>query len=162
FSLATNQVDFAVPARFDLSFVNSKGEDEVPLCIHRAPLSTHERMVGFLLEHYAGNFPVWLSPDQVTIIPITDQHNDYAAALEKQMRDAGIRAKADLSSDRMNAKIRNAQLLKVPYMAVVGDAEMVAGNIALRRRDGSRHNDLPVGEFIEQVKSKIALRSPDL
>ncbi|MHB8191755.1 MAG: threonine--tRNA ligase [Bellilinea sp.] len=162
FSLATNQVDFAVPARFDLSFVNSKGEDEVPLCIHRAPLSTHERMVGFLLEHYAGNFPVWLSPDQVTIIPITDQHNDYAAALEKQMRDAGIRAKADLSSDRMNAKIRNAQLLKVPYMAVVGDAEMAAGNIALRRRDGSRHNDLPVGEFIEQVKSKIALRSPDL
>ncbi|HAL16448.1 MAG TPA: threonine--tRNA ligase, partial [Anaerolineaceae bacterium] len=162
FSLATNQVDFAVPARFDLSFVNSAGEDEVPLCIHRAPLSTHERMVGFLLEHYAGNFPVWLSPDQVTIVPITDQHNDYAAALAKQMRAAGIRAKADLGSDRMNAKIRNAQLLKVPYMAVVGDTEMAAGTIALRRRDGSRQNDLPVSEFIESVKAKIAARSPEL
>lgn len=162
FSLATNQVDFAVPARFDLSFVNSAGEDEVPLCIHRAPLSTHERMVGFLLEHYAGNFPVWLSPDQVTIVPITDQHNDYAAALAKQMRSAGIRATADLGSDRMNAKIRNAQLLKVPYMAVVGDAEMAAGTIALRRRDGSRQNDLPVSEFIESVKAKIAARSPEL
>ncbi len=162
FSLATNQVDFAVPARFDLSFVNSAGEDEVPLCIHRAPLSTHERMVGFLLEHYAGNFPVWLSPDQVTIVPITDQHNDYAAALAKQMRSAGIRATADLGSDRMNAKIRNAQLLKVPYMAVVGDAEMAAGTIALRRRDGSRQNDLPVSEFIESVKAKIAARSSEL
>jgi len=162
FSLATNQVDFAVPARFNLSFVNSKGEDEVPLCIHRAPLSTHERMVGFLLEHYAGNFPVWLSPDQVTIVPITDQHNEYAAALANQMRASGIRATADLSSDRMNAKIRNAQLLKIPYMAVVGDAEVAAGTIALRRRDGSRQNDLPVTEFIEQVKIKIAARSPEL
>jgi len=162
FSLATNQVDFAVPARFDLSFVNSKGEDEVPLCIHRAPLSTHERMVGFLLEHYAGNFPVWLSPDQVTIVPITDLHNEYAAGLAKQMRTAGIRASADLSSDRMNAKIRNAQLFKVPYMAVVGDAEMAAGTIALRRRDGTRHNDLGVSQFIADVQQKIANRSPEL
>jgi threonyl-tRNA synthetase len=162
FSLATNQVDFAVPARFDLSFVNSKGEDEVPLCIHRAPLSTHERMVGFLLEHYAGNFPVWLSPDQVTIVPITDLHNEYAAGLAKQMRAAGIRASADLSSDRMNAKIRNAQLFKVPYMAVVGDAEMAAGTIALRKRDGTRHNDLGVSQFITDVQQKIAARSPEL
>jgi threonyl-tRNA synthetase len=159
FSLATNQVDFAVPERFNLSFVNRNGEDEVPLCIHRAPLSTHERMVGFLLEHYAGNFPVWLSPDQVTIIPITDQQNEYAVALEKQMRAAGIRAKADLGSERMNAKIRNAQLFKVPYMAVVGDVEMADGTLALRRRDGSRQNDLPVAEFIAGVKEKIASRS---
>ena len=162
FSLATNQVDFAVPPRFNLTFVNKNGEDETPLCIHRAPLSTHERMVGFLLEHYAGNFPVWLSPEQVSIIPITDAHNDYALKLEKQIKAAGIRAVANLGSDRMNAKIRNAQLYKVPYMAVVGDAEMAAETIALRLRDGSRKNDLPVAQFIEDTQTRIKTRAKDL
>lgn len=162
FTLATNQVDFAVPERFNLTFVNRHGEEETPLCIHRAPLSTHERMVGFLLEHYAGNFPVWLSPDQVRIIPITDSHNDYARQLEKEMCAAGIRAEADLSQDRMNAKIRSAQLLKIPYMAVVGDQEVSTRTIALRRRDGSRQNDVPVEAFIEQFKERIRTRSAEL
>jgi threonyl-tRNA synthetase len=162
FTLATNQVDFAVPERFNLTFVNRNGEDETPLCIHRAPLSTHERLIGFLLEHYAGNFPVWLSPEQVRIVPITDAHNDYALQLEKEMRAAGIRAKADLGSDRMNAKIRAAQLLKVPYMAVVGDQEMAAQTIALRKRDGSRVNDLAVADFVAQVSERIRTRAADL
>ncbi len=162
FTLATNQVDFAVPERFELTFVNRSGEDETPLCIHRAPLSTHERMVGFLLEHYAGNFPVWLSPDQVRVIPITDAHNEYAAQLAGRMKAAGIRAEADLGADRMNAKIRSAQLLKLPYMAVVGDQEMSAGTLALRRRDGSRQNDLPVEEFIAQVVERIRTRAKEL
>jgi threonyl-tRNA synthetase len=162
FTLATNQVDFAVPERFNLTFVNSNGEDETPLCIHRAPLSTHERMIGFLLEHYAGNFPVWLSPDQVRVIPITDAHNDYAEQLARRMKTAGIRAEADLGADRMNAKIRSAQLLKIPYMAVVGDQEMSAGTLSLRRRDGSRQNDLPVEEFIAQVVERIKTRSKEL
>ncbi len=162
FTLATNQVDFAVPERFELTFVNRSGEDETPLCIHRAPLSTHERMVGFLLEHYAGNFPVWLSPDQVRVIPITDAHNEYAAQLAGRMKATGIRAEADLGADRMNAKIRSAQLLKIPYMAVVGDQEMSAGTLALRRRDGSRQNDLPVEEFIAQVVERIRTRAKDL
>ena len=162
FSLATNQVDFAVPPRFNLTFVNKNGEDETPLCIHRAPLSTHERMVGFLLEHYAGNFPVWLSPEQVSIIPITDAHNEYAQKLEKEMRAAGIRAIANLGSDRMNAKIRNAQLYKTPYMAIVGDAEMNANTIALRLRDGSRKNDMSVTQFIEETRQRIKTRAKDL
>jgi len=162
FTLATNQVDFAIPDRFDLTFVNRNGGNETPLCIHRAPLSTHERMVGFLLEHYAGNFPVWLSPDQVRIIPITDLHNEYSQNLAERMRAEGIRASADLSSERMNAKIRNAQLFKVPYMAVVGDQEKDSGTIALRRRDGSRQNDMPVEMFIDQVKQRIATRSAEL
>ncbi len=162
FTLATNQVDFAVPERFNLTFVNRHGEEETPLCIHRAPLSTHERMVGFLLEHYAGNFPVWLSPEQVRIIPITDSHNEYARQLEQEMRAAGIRAEADLGQDRMNAKIRSAQLLKIPYMAVVGDQEVSSRTIALRRRDGSRQNDLPVQAFIKQVKERIRTRSAEL
>ncbi|GIV64462.1 MAG: threonine--tRNA ligase [Chloroflexota bacterium] len=162
FTLATNQVDFAVPERFNLTFVNRHGEEETPLCIHRAPLSTHERMVGFLLEHYAGNFPVWLAPEQVRIIPITDSHNEYARQLEQEMRAAGIRAEADLGQDRMNAKIRSAQLLKIPYMAVVGDQEVNNRTIALRRRDGSRQNDVAVQAFIEQVRERIRTRSAEL
>lgn len=162
FTLATNQVDFAVPERFNLTFINRSGENETPLCIHRAPLSTHERMVGFLLEHYAGNFPVWLSPDQVAVIPITDAHNEFAARLEKEMRAAGIRAYADLGAERMNAKIRAAQLLKVPYMAVVGDQEMQNNTVSLRKRDGSRQNDLAVSEFIAMVVDQIKKRSAEL
>ncbi|MCB0166482.1 MAG: threonine--tRNA ligase, partial [Anaerolineae bacterium] len=162
FTLATNQVDFAVPARFDLTFVSPDGEDETPLCIHRAPLSTHERMVGFLIEHYAGKFPVWLSPEQVRIIPITEAHHDYAAQLQQRLRAEGIRAEADLGTDRMNNKIRQAQLMQVPYMPVIGDQEMAEGTIALRRRDNTRQNGLPVDEFIAAVKEKIATRSSEL
>ncbi|MCL4269006.1 MAG: threonine--tRNA ligase [Anaerolineales bacterium] len=162
FSLATNQVDFAVPSRFDLKFTNSEGHDEVPLCIHRAPLSTHERMVGFLLEHYAGNFPVWLSPEQVRVISITDEQNDYAEKIAKELRENGIRASADLSSQRMNAKIRNAQMMKVPYMIVVGKNEMEAGQVSLRVRDGSQQNGFALSEFIVRAKDRISRRASEL
>jgi threonyl-tRNA synthetase len=162
FSLATNQVDFAVPERFDLKFVNKEGGEDVPLCIHRAPLSTHERMVGFLLEHYAGNFPVWLSPEQVRVIPITDGQNDYALQIEKDLRAQGIRVSADLSAQRMNAKIRGAQLMKVPYMLVVGENEMKAGQVSLRARDGSQENNIPLGEFAARAKDRIARRAAEL
>jgi threonyl-tRNA synthetase len=162
FTLATNQVDFAQPARFNLNFINREGQEETPLCIHRAPLSTHERMIGFLIEHYAGNFPVWLSPDQVRVIPITDSHNDYALRLVSQMKEQGIRVEADLSNDRMNAKIRQAQLFKVPYMLVVGDREMAEGTVSLRKRDGSRADGMPVDEFIKLAENRIGQRSREL
>ncbi|MCC6300721.1 MAG: threonine--tRNA ligase [Anaerolineales bacterium] len=162
FSLATNQVDFAQPARFDLKFTNKDGNEEMPLCIHRAPLSTHERMVGFLLEHYAGNFPVWLSPEQVRVIPITDGQNEYAEKIVAQLREAGVRVHADLSAQRMNAKIRSAQLMKVPYMLVVGDNEMKAEQVSLRVRDGSQQNNIPLGEFESRVKDRIARRAKEL
>jgi threonyl-tRNA synthetase len=162
FTLATNQVDFAQPGRFELNFINREGQEETPLCIHRAPLSTHERMIGFLIEHFAGNFPVWLSPDQVRVIPITDGHNDYAVSLAKRMVDEGIRAEADLGADRMNAKIRQAQLFKVPYMLVVGDREMAEGVVSLRRRDGTRLEGMPVADFIAMVKGKITTRAREL
>jgi threonyl-tRNA synthetase len=162
FTLATNQVDFAQPGRFNLTFINHDGQEETPLCIHRAPLSTHERMIGFLLEHYAGSFPVWLSPDQVRVIPITDAHNDYAMRLVSQMKEQGIRAEADLGNDRMNAKIRQAQLFKVPYMLVVGDREMAEGTVSLRKRDGSRADGMPVDEFIKLVRDRIDQRSREL
>ena len=162
FSLATNQVDFAVPPRFDLTYINSEGKEETPLCIHRAPLGTHERTIGFLLEHYAGSFPVWLAPQQVSVIPITDGHNEYARNLEQRLKAEGIRAQADLSANRMNAKIRNAQLMKVPYMLVLGDQEMASETVALRKRDGSRQDALAVGEFIALAKARIQSRAAEL
>jgi len=162
FSLMTNQVDFAVPERFDLKFTNKEGHDEVPLCIHRAPLSTHERLVGFLLEHYAGNFPVWLSPEQARVISITDNQNEYAENIAKQLRKNGVRAHADLSSQRMNAKIRSAQLMKVPYMLVVGDNEMKAEQVSLRVRDGSQQNNILLSDFIARAKDRIARRAAGL
>jgi threonyl-tRNA synthetase len=162
FTLATNQVDFAQPGRFNLAFINRDGQEETPLCIHRAPLSTHERMIGFLLEHYGGNFPVWLSPDQVRVVPITDAHNDYALRLVSQMKEKDIRAEADLSNERMNSKIRQAQLFKVPYMLVVGEREMSEGTVSLRRRDGSRQDGMPIDEFIRIVRDRIDHRSREL
>jgi threonyl-tRNA synthetase len=162
FSLATNQVDFAVPPRFDLVYTNKEGKDETPLCIHRAPLSTHERMVGFLLEHYAGNFPVWLSPDQVRVVPVAEAHNDYAARIAAELKDLDVRAEADLSHDRMNAKIRAAQLLKIPYMLVIGEKEVAEGTVSLRKRDGTQQNAMPVADFYAMVKQKIATRSSEL
>jgi threonyl-tRNA synthetase len=162
FSLATNQVDFAQPARFDLKYTNKEGNEEIPLCIHRAPLSTHERMVGFLIEHYAGNFPVWLSPEQVRVIPITDNQNEYADGIVKQLRDNGMRAHADVSAPRMNAKIRSAQLMKVPYMLVVGDNEMKAKQVSLRARDRSQQNNISLAEFMARAKDRIARRAKEL
>jgi threonyl-tRNA synthetase len=162
FTLATNQVDFAVPPRFNLTFINREGVEETPLCIHRAPLSTHERMVGFLIEQYAGNFPVWLSPEQVRVIPITDSHHEYTELLAGRLRDLNIRAQADLGSERMNAKIRHAQLMKIPYMLVVGDQEVKTETASLRSRDGTRQDNMSVGEFVALVQGRIATRSSEL
>ena len=159
FTLATNQVDFAQPGRFDLRYTTSEGKEETPLCIHRAPLSTHERMIGFLIEHYAGAFPVWLAPQQARVIPITSEHNDYAVRLALELEAAGVRAEADLSAERMNAKIRDAQLMKVPYMLVVGDQEMADNTVALRKRDGSRISGMHFGAFLDFVTQQIAGRS---
>lgn len=162
FSLATNQVDFAVPERFDLTYTNNEGKAETPLCIHRAPLSTHERMVGFLLEHYAGNFPVWLSPDQVVVVPIQEAHNEYAARIAAELQDMDVRAEADLSKEHMKNKIKTAQLFKVPYMLVVGDKEVEQGTVSLRKRDGSQQHGVSLADFYALIKDRIATRSAEL
>ncbi len=162
FTLATNQVDFAVPTRFDLVFVNSDGAEETPLCIHRAPLSTHERMIGFLTEHYGGNFPLWLAPEQMRIVPITDDHvasaEDFRAACEAR----GLRAGVDASSARMNAKIRQAQLLRIPVMAVIGDREVADDTVSLRLRSGQRRQGLPRAACLAGAADLVAERSADL
>jgi len=162
FTLATNQVDFAVPARFDLKYMNKDGVEETPLCIHRAPLSTHERMIGFLLEHYAGNFPVWLSPEQVRVIPITDNQNEYAQQVTARLQAERVRASVDVSAQRMNAKIRTAQLLKIPYMLIVGETEARNSTVSLRVRDGTRQDNIPLAEFLTRVKERIQTRSASL
>lgn len=162
FTLATNQVDFAVPARFDLKYMSKDGVEETPLCIHRAPLSTHERFIGFLLEHYAGNFPVWLSPEHARVIPITDNQNAYAENIVAQLRAHGLRVSADLSAQRMNAKVREAQLMKVPYMLIVGETEAKNNTVSVRFRNGTRQDNIPLTEFLERVKERIRTRAADL
>ena len=162
FTLATNQVDFAQPERFDLTYTSAGGGAERPLCIHRAPLSTHERLIGFLIEHYAGAFPVWLAPEQARVIPITEDHNGYAERVAAELRAAGLRVAADLGADRMNAKIRDAQLMKVPYMLVVGDQEMADGTVAILRRDGSRGEPASVGTFAADAVERVLARAAPL
>jgi threonyl-tRNA synthetase len=162
FTLATNQVDFAVPARFNLTYVTPEGKHATPLCIHRAPLSTHERMIGFLIEHYAGNFPVWLAPRQVLIIPISDSHHEYAKKLNDRLVATGIRSEADFSAERMNAKVREGQLKKIPYMLVLGDREVANQTVSLRKRDGTKENDLSFEAFAALIRTRIDTRSPEL
>ena len=162
FTLATNQVDFAVPPRFDLKFTNSLGQPETPLCIHRAPLGTHERMIGFLIEHFGGNFPAWLAPEQVRIIPITDAHVEASENLARACRELGIRCSVDTTSQRMNGKIRQAQLFKIPYMAVIGDQEQSNETVALRLRSGQRRQGLPRQQFLQMVQEGISQRSLEL
>lgn len=134
FTLATNQVDFAVPQRFELTYKNSKNEDETPLCIHRAPLSTHERFIGFLLEQYAGAFPFWLAPEQVRIIPIGESPLNWAQDVEVQLKQKDYRVKLDARDEKLGLKIREAQLMKVPYMLVIGKKEAEAKLVSLRHR----------------------------
>jgi threonyl-tRNA synthetase len=159
FTLATNQVDFAQPERFGLTFINRDGKEEMPLVIHRAPLSTHERLIGFLIEHYAGAFPVWLAPVQAMVIPIADRHVDYARQTAARLKGAGLRVEVDERGERMNAKIRDAQLQKIPYMLVVGDKEAESGQVALRLRSGENRGPIPLAAFLERTQAEVAARS---
>ncbi len=162
FTLATNQVDFAQPGRFNLTFINREGKEETPLCIHRAPLSTHERMIGFLIEHYAGAFPVWLAPVQAMVIPIADRHVAYANQVAGRLRAEGMRASVDDSTERMQNKIRKAQGQKIPYMLVIGDKERDAGAVAVRLRTGEDLKAMPLEQFIARAVPIMKSRAPDL
>jgi threonyl-tRNA synthetase len=151
FTLATNQVDFAVPGRFGLKFINEKGEEETPLCIHRAPLGTHERFIGFLIEHYAGAFPVWLAPVQVAILPVSDKFNDYAFKAAEEFKKAGIRVKVDDSNESLGKKIRKAEMYKIPYMAVVGEKESGSGTLSVRDYATKKQEEYKLGEFVKKA-----------
>ena len=155
FTLATNQVDFAQGRRFKLEYNTRENTTDTPLIIHRAPLGTHERFIGFLLEHYAGKFPLWLAPVQVKLLPISDKFLDYARQVESQLLEAGIRAEVDDRNEKIGKKIRDTELLKVPYMLVVGEKEASEGKVSVRRQGQGDIGTQPVSEIIPNLKAEI-------
>jgi threonyl-tRNA synthetase len=150
--LSTIQFDFTLPERFDLTYVGTDGQEHRPYMIHRALMGSEERFFGVLIEHFGGAFPVWLCPVQVEVIPIADRHNEVAHEVASQLKAAGLRAEVDDGTDRMNAKIRNAQLQKIPYMLVIGDREAAEGMVNVRLRTGEQRGTVPVGEFITYAR----------
>jgi len=158
FTLATNQVDFAVPERFGLTYKDADNKDKTPICIHRAPLSTHERMIGFLLEHYAGAFPTWLSPVQVAVIPVGKRHVKPAFKLAKAFKEEGIRVQVDDVNETVGYKIRKAEKQKAPYMLVIGDKEMGGKKLNVRVRGKQKTVAMTVKKFVEKVKEEIEKR----
>ena len=162
FTLATNQVDFAQGRRFKLEFTNKDNAPETPLIIHRAPLGTHERFIGFLLEHYAGKFPVWLAPLQVKILPISEKFQDYAIAVKAKLRKAGVRVEIDDRNEKIGKKIRDTELMRVPYMLVIGEKEVAENQLAVRRQGKGDMGVQLVDSFIELVVDEIDNRkSPE-
>ena len=162
FTLATNQVDFAQPARFGLEYDAEDGTRKTPLCLHRAPLSTHERLIGFLIEHYAGDFPLWLAPEQVRIVPIADRHLGYADAVVRALSERGLRAEVDARSERMNAKIRDAELFKVPYTVVLGDREEEAGTVSFRSRQEPEGKGVRLDAFVAHLAAARDVRASEI
>jgi len=156
--LTTIQFDFTLPERFDLSYVGKDGQEHRPYVIHRALVGSMERFMGVLIEHYAGAFPVWLSPVQVVLIPIADRHIEYASSVAERLKEADLRVEIDTRSERMNAKIRDAQLQKVPYMLVVGDREVEANAVAVRLRSEEDLGAMPVEKFLERARVDIEAR----
>jgi threonyl-tRNA synthetase len=162
FTIATNQVDFAVPARFGLTYKTRENTLATPLCIHRAPLGTHERFIGFLIEHYAGNFPLWLSPEQVRILPIGDEEPlvAYAKEIQQELRAHGVRATLDATSNKINGKIQDAETIKVHTMLVVGRRDLEAGNISVRVHGkgnlGAKSRAEVIADILASIKERRA------
>jgi len=162
FTLATNQVDFAVPKRFGLVYRDRDNTEKTPLCIHRAPLGTHERFIGFLIEHYAGNFPLWLAPEQVRVLTISDDEAlvKYAKAIVTELRSHMVRAQGDYGNDKINGKIQRAEEAKVHTMLVIGPRDMEAGNVSLRLHGKGNQGAKPKGEVIADILAAIKERRP--
>jgi len=155
FTLATNQLDFAVPERFELTYVDKDGEEKTPICIHRAPLSTHERLIGFLIEHYAGAFPVWLSPVQVHFVPVSEKHIEGTRLLAQEFSDKGVRVKIDEADETVGNKIRKASQSKAPYVVVVGDKELAGEDWMIRVRGQEEQESMNKEKFVDRVLSEI-------
>ena len=157
--ITTVQFDFNLPERFGLTYIGEDGKEHRPYMVHRALLGTMERFMGVLIEHYAGAFPVWLAPVQAVVIPIADRHVEYAQELKARLEVANVRVDVDDGNDRMNAKIRNAQLQKVPYMLVIGDREIEAGAAAVRLRSGDDLGALPVDEIVARIAHEVETKA---
>ena len=155
FTLATNQVDFAVPERFGLTYTDKDGKQKTPICIHRAPLGTHERTIGFLIEHYAGAFPIWLSPVQIAVIPISEKHLDYAKEITEKLKNNNVRVELKDENETLGKKIREAEMQKIPYLLIVGDKEIQAQSVSVRERGKGDAGAMGLDKFIEIIKEKI-------
>jgi len=160
FTLATNQVDFAVPAKFGLTYRDRDNTDKTPLCIHRAPLGTHERFIGFLIEHYAGNFPLWLAPEQVRVLPVTEAQIDYAKGIVDELRAQQVRAEIEFSNDKLMGRIQRAEAARVHHILVVGGREREANAVAVRihgkGQQGVRPRSEVVAEILESIRQRRA------
>jgi threonyl-tRNA synthetase len=155
-TLSTVQLDFYLPDRFGLEYVDKDGQRKRPVMIHRGVISTMERMMAFLIEHYAGNFPLWLSPVQIKVMTVTDQQKDYAQKVFRELKDAGWRVELDERNEKLSYKIREAQLAKIPYAVVIGDREVKNETISPRRRGGENLNAMSVKDFLDTLKSEVA------
>src|SRR5438105_4163625 len=162
FTLATNQVDFAVPKRFGLVYRDRDNKEKTPLCIHRAPLGTHERFIGFLVEHYAGNFPLWLAPEQVRVLTIGEEESlaNYARAILEELRANMVRAEGDYGPDKINGKIQRAEQAKVHTMLVVGPRDMQAGAVSVRLHGKGSQGARPKAEAVAEILQSIRERRP--
>jgi len=158
-TLSTVQLDFLLPRRFGLEYIGQDGKPHVPVMIHRAIISTMERMIAFLIEAYAGAFPLWLAPEQVRVLPITERQVAYAQQVGERLRAAGVRAGVDASNERIAYKIRQAQMMKVPYMLVVGDREVSGARVAVRRRDGEDLGPMTLDAFLERLRQEVAAKA---
>ena len=165
YTISTNQLDFLATQTFDLNYIGEDGADHPVYVIHRAPLGTHERFTAFLIEHYAGAFPVWLAPIQARVIPISEKVADYAQKVMDTLFQlpvvngtAGLRVDIDTSNERMQKKIRDAQLQKIPYMLVVGEREAAEGTVAVRLRSGKDLGAMPLEQFIARIKREAESR----
>lgn len=158
FTLATNQVDFSVPKKFDLTYTDKDGKEKTPLCIHRAPLGTHERFIGFLIEHYAGNFPTWLAPLQVKVIPVAEAHASAAQKIHDSLRTQMIRSEIDLSNDSFGKKVRNAKNAHVPYTIILGEKDITANKVTLESRDKGQIGQLGIEEVLKKLTEEIKER----
>jgi threonyl-tRNA synthetase len=155
----TTQVDFNLPERFDVTYIGDDGQEHRVVMVHRTVLGSMERFLGCLIEHYGGAFPVWLAPVQAVIIPITDQNLDYARKIASELIDEGKRVEIDERSERMNLKIRDAQLQKVPYMLIIGNEEVTNATVSVRLLSGRNLKDLPLSEFITMIESAIETKA---
>ena len=158
FTLATNQVDFAIPSKFNLSYIDENGKEQTPICIHRAPLGTHERFIGFLIEHYGGDFPLWLAPVQAIILPVSDKFIEYSETVLKTLKDEGIRVKLNDRSDKIGSKIRQAELEKINFMLIVGEKELSNSSVSVRKRFDGNIGEMKIDElkvyFIENIRNR--------
>jgi threonyl-tRNA synthetase len=160
--LGTIQLDFSMPERFELAYTDADNTEKTPVMIHRAILGSLERFLGILIEHYAGNFPIWLAPEQVRVLPISEKTNDYAAGVLRQLKEVGLVATLDTSDDKVGAKIARAHGDKIPYMLVVGPKEAEAGVVNVRMRQSKDTKTVALNDLISIIQRKIADKSLDL